>query len=112
VAALGFWRSSGSVRSGCARGALRNRTNGRHVQGGVDDEDAQALRAEGFDPDDPAVIAVIELVSACGAALLEICTDLIPPGKIGKIAALVGTVAVLALVQGAWVWKRRRERTA
>jgi hypothetical protein len=28
----------------------------------MDDEDAQALRAEGFDPDDPAVIAAIDLV--------------------------------------------------
>jgi hypothetical protein len=28
-----------------------------HVQDGMDDEEAQALPAEGFDPDDPAVIA-------------------------------------------------------
>jgi hypothetical protein len=28
----------------------------------VDDEDALALRAEGLDPDDPAVIAAIDLV--------------------------------------------------
>jgi hypothetical protein len=32
------------------------------VQHGVDDEDAQALRVEGFDPDDPAVVAAIDLV--------------------------------------------------
>jgi hypothetical protein len=32
------------------------------VQHGVDDEDAQALRAEGFDPDDPAVVAAIDLL--------------------------------------------------
>jgi hypothetical protein len=29
---------------------------------GMDDEEAQALRAEGFDPDDPAVVAAIDLV--------------------------------------------------
>jgi hypothetical protein len=28
----------------------------------MDDEDAQALRAEGLDPDDPAVIAAIDIV--------------------------------------------------
>ena len=28
----------------------------------MDDEDAQALRAEGLDPDDPAVVAAIDLV--------------------------------------------------
>jgi hypothetical protein len=28
----------------------------------MDDEDAQALRDEGLDPDDPAVIAAIDLV--------------------------------------------------
>jgi hypothetical protein len=28
----------------------------------MDDEDAHALRAKGFDPDDPAVIAAIDLV--------------------------------------------------
>ena len=35
---------------------------GRHVQHGMDDEDAQALRAEGLDPDDPAIVAAIDLV--------------------------------------------------
>jgi hypothetical protein len=35
---------------------------GRHAQTGVDDEDAQARRAEGFDPDDPAVMAAIDMV--------------------------------------------------
>ena len=34
-------------------GARGNRTTGRHVQDGVDDEDAQALRAEGFTPTIP-----------------------------------------------------------
>jgi hypothetical protein len=29
---------------------------------GVDDEERQALQAEGLDPDDPAVIAAINLV--------------------------------------------------
>jgi hypothetical protein len=33
-----------------------------HVEHGVDDEDAQALRAEGLDPDDPAVVAAIDMV--------------------------------------------------
>jgi hypothetical protein len=28
----------------------------------MDDEDAHALRAEGLDPDDPAVVAAIDLV--------------------------------------------------
>jgi hypothetical protein len=28
----------------------------------VDDEEAQALRAEGLDPDDPAVVAAIDMV--------------------------------------------------
>jgi hypothetical protein len=28
----------------------------------VDDEDAQALRAEGFDPENPAVVAEIDMV--------------------------------------------------
>jgi hypothetical protein len=43
-------------RQVCGRNSGRNRRTGPHVQDGVDDEDAQALRAEGFDPDDPAVI--------------------------------------------------------
>ena len=33
-----------------------------HVQDGVDDDERLALRAEGLDPDDPAVIAAIDLV--------------------------------------------------
>ena len=32
------------------------------VQDGVDDEDPQAVRAEGYDPDDPAVVAAIDIV--------------------------------------------------
>ena len=39
-----------------------NRATGPQVQHGVDDEDAQALRAEGYDPDHPAVVAAIDLV--------------------------------------------------
>jgi hypothetical protein len=39
----------------------------------VDDEDAQALRAEGLDPDDPAVIAAIDLVR--WELSLGSCTD-------------------------------------
>jgi hypothetical protein len=34
----------------------------RDVQDGVDDDERVALRAEGLDPDDPAVIAAIDLV--------------------------------------------------
>jgi hypothetical protein len=40
----------------------RNCNDRPHLQDGVDDEDAQALRADGFDPDDPVVIAAIDLV--------------------------------------------------
>jgi len=39
-----------------------NRTTGWHVQGGMDDEHGQALRAEGLDPDDPDVRAATDLV--------------------------------------------------
>jgi hypothetical protein len=35
---------------------------GTSGQDGVDDDERQALRAEGLDPDDPAVIAAIDLV--------------------------------------------------
>ena len=45
----------------CAPGARGNRTTGRHVQHGVDDDERQALRANEFDPDDPAVVAAIDL---------------------------------------------------
>jgi hypothetical protein len=34
-----------------------NRDRWRNVKPGMDDEERQALRAEGFDPDDPAVVA-------------------------------------------------------
>jgi hypothetical protein len=37
-------------------------TTGRTSNTGVDDDERQALRAEGLDPDDPAVIAAIDLV--------------------------------------------------
>ena len=40
----------------------RNGTARCRVQDGVDDEERQALRAEGLDPDDPAVVAAIDLV--------------------------------------------------
>jgi len=35
---------------------------GRTSNTGVDDDERQALRAEGLDPDDPAVIAATDLV--------------------------------------------------
>jgi hypothetical protein len=41
------------------RGTL---TAGRTSNTGVDDDERQALQAEGLDPDDPAVIAAIDLV--------------------------------------------------
>ena len=47
---------------------------GRGVQAGVDDEEREALRAEGLDPDDPAVIAALDLVRWelwLGAAVLR-----------------------------------------
>jgi hypothetical protein len=37
-------------------------TTGRTSNTGVDDEERQALHGEGLDPDDPAVIAAIDLV--------------------------------------------------
>ena len=46
------------VRTQCAR----EPHDRPHVQDAVDDEDAQALRAEGYDPDDPAVAAAIDIV--------------------------------------------------
>jgi len=42
-----------------AQSARRNPDNRPHVQNGVDDDERQALRAEGLDPD---VIAAIHLV--------------------------------------------------
>jgi len=41
-------------------------------QVGMDDEDAQALRAEGFDPDAPAVVAAIDMVRWELSRLLEL----------------------------------------
>jgi hypothetical protein len=37
-------------------------TTGRTSNTGVDDDERQALRDEGLDPDDPAVIAAVDLV--------------------------------------------------
>ena len=37
-------------------------TTGRTSNTGADDDEREALRAEGLDPDDPAVIAAIDLV--------------------------------------------------
>ena len=37
-------------------------TTGRTSNTGVDDDERQALRNEGLDPDDPAIIAAIDLV--------------------------------------------------
>ena len=42
--------------------ARRNRQATPHFQHGVDAEEAQAVRAEGLDPEDPAVIAAIDIV--------------------------------------------------
>ena len=39
-----------------------NRETGPRVQHGTDDEDAQELRDEGLNPNDPAVIGAIDLV--------------------------------------------------
>lgn len=39
-----------------------NRDGGRSVQRGVDDDEREAVRAEGLDPDDPTVIAALDLV--------------------------------------------------
>jgi len=39
-----------------------NRKAGGSVQSGVDDEEREALRAEGLDPDDPAVAGAIDRV--------------------------------------------------
>jgi hypothetical protein len=39
-----------------------NRDGGPNVQAGVDDEERQAVRAEGLNPDDPAVAAAIDMV--------------------------------------------------
>jgi hypothetical protein len=39
-----------------------NLNDTQHVQPGVDDDDRQALRDEGLDPNDPAVITAIDLV--------------------------------------------------
>jgi hypothetical protein len=44
------------------RTLIWTRNDSPHVQDLVDDEERQALRAEGPDPDDPAVIAAIDLV--------------------------------------------------
>jgi hypothetical protein len=35
---------------------------GRGVQVGIDDDERRALRADGLDPDDPAVAAAINMV--------------------------------------------------
>jgi hypothetical protein len=45
-----------------ASGARNEGSGGRGVQHGVDDDERQALRADGLDPDDPAVIAAMDLV--------------------------------------------------
>ena len=49
-----------ALRTDC--GLRLNRTTGRHVQDGMDDEHAQALRAEGLDPNAPDVRGPIDLV--------------------------------------------------
>lgn len=42
--------------------AAWNRGGGRGVQRGVDGIERDALRAEGLDPDDPAVVAALDMV--------------------------------------------------
>ena len=49
-----------ALRTDC--GLRVNRHDSPNVQDGMDDEDAQALRAEGLDPDDPDVRPAIDLV--------------------------------------------------
>lgn len=39
-----------------------NRTGLYLVQSGVDESEREAIRAEGLDPDDPAVVAALDLV--------------------------------------------------
>jgi hypothetical protein len=62
----GFVRGTRSSTSGSAWAVdtrrSRNHTRGRRVQQSVDDEERQALHDDGLDPDDPAVIAAIDLV--------------------------------------------------
>jgi hypothetical protein len=45
-----------------ARWSIGGTVRPPHIQRGVDAEETQAVRAEGLDPDDPAVIAALDLV--------------------------------------------------
>jgi hypothetical protein len=53
----------------------RNRQATLHVQDGMDAEEARAVRAEGLDPDDPAVVATG--VAIRGAAAFRLARALI-----------------------------------
>jgi hypothetical protein len=48
--------------TGGPRGGPVHLTAGQTSKHGADDDERQALQAEGLDPDDPAVIAAIDLV--------------------------------------------------
>jgi predicted nucleic acid-binding protein len=61
----------------------------------VDDDERQALRAEGLDPDDPAVIAVIDLVRwELSLGTLSHCTR--PTGARARVQATASALADLA----------------
>lgn len=53
------WAISATQRCLLPRG---NRCAAWRVQPGTDDIEREAIRAEGYDPDDPAVIAAIDMV--------------------------------------------------
>jgi hypothetical protein len=54
-----FWPTDKSRNALVKAGTARARRASKH---GVDDDERQALRGEGLNPDDPAVIAAIDLV--------------------------------------------------
>jgi hypothetical protein len=51
-------------------------TTGRTSNTGVDDDERQALQAEGLDPDDPAVVAAIDRI--CREFLCRMCRGRLP----------------------------------
>jgi hypothetical protein len=86
-AAMLYWRGwrlvMGSVPEWFSAGFKRH----------MDDDEREAVRGEGFDPDDPAVVAAIDLVRW----ELSLSADFVRPG---------GYVAGRGML-GAWVRKRR-----